>query len=87
MTIRHSLRRFFCAGILLTALLTLGAWPVQPIFGQAPCTPPESMKARFQDKPDAAAYTDLGVWFADQKKYDCAANAFATSMQMEPSSG
>jgi Flp pilus assembly protein TadD len=42
------------------------------------------MKARLQDKPDAGAYTDLGVWFADQKQYTCAADAFATSMQMQP---
>jgi Flp pilus assembly protein TadD len=42
------------------------------------------MKARLQGKPDAAAFTDLGVWFAGQQKYDCAANAFATSLQMEP---
>jgi Flp pilus assembly protein TadD len=41
------------------------------------------MKARF-DKPDAAAFTDLGVYFAGQQNYTCAANAFATSLQMEP---
>jgi Flp pilus assembly protein TadD len=84
MTMRHSVRRFLCAETLLIALLILGAGQVRPILGLAPCNPPESMKARFQDKPDAEAYTDLGVWFADQKKYDCAANAFATSMQMAP---
>jgi Flp pilus assembly protein TadD len=42
------------------------------------------MRARSQGKPDAAAYTDLGVWFADQKQYSCAANAFATAMQTQP---
>jgi Flp pilus assembly protein TadD len=42
------------------------------------------MKAQFQDNPKAAAYTDLGVWFAGQKQYACAADAFATSLQMEP---
>jgi Flp pilus assembly protein TadD len=84
MTTRRALRCFLCAKTLLIALLIQSAGSVQPIFGQAPCTPPDSMKARFQDKPDAAAYTDLGVWFADQKKYDCAAEAFATSMQMAP---
>jgi Flp pilus assembly protein TadD len=83
-SLSRSLRRFLCAETLLFGLLLLGAVPVQSTFGQAPCTPPESMKTRFQDKPDAAAYTDLGVWFADQKQYDCAANAFATSMQMAP---
>ncbi len=42
------------------------------------------MKSRLQGKPDAAALTDLGVWFADQKNYSCAANAFASSLQTEP---
>jgi tetratricopeptide (TPR) repeat protein len=48
------------------------------------CVPPESMKPRLQGKPDAAALTDLGVWFAEQKNYACAANAFATSLQTDP---
>jgi Flp pilus assembly protein TadD len=52
--------------------------------GQAGCTPPDSMKAQLLDKPDAAAYTDLGVWFADQKNYACATDAFATSLQLDP---
>jgi tetratricopeptide (TPR) repeat protein len=52
--------------------------------GQVACAPPDELKARFQNKPDAAAYTDLGVWFADQKNYACATDAFATSLQMEP---
>ncbi len=42
------------------------------------------MKAKFAGKPDTAALNDLGVWFGDQKNYNCAANAFATSLQMDP---
>ena len=42
------------------------------------------MKAQLRDKPNAAAFADLGVWFAGRQQYDCAANAFATSLQMEP---
>jgi Flp pilus assembly protein TadD len=42
------------------------------------------MKARLQDKPDAAAFADLGVWYAGQEQYACATDAFATSLQMEP---
>jgi Flp pilus assembly protein TadD len=52
--------------------------------GQAPCSPPESLKAQLKDNPNAAAYTDLGVWYADQKQYSCAADAFATSLQLDP---
>jgi tetratricopeptide (TPR) repeat protein len=42
------------------------------------------MKSRLQGDPDSAALTDLGVWFAEQKNFACAANAFATSLQKEP---
>jgi Flp pilus assembly protein TadD len=42
------------------------------------------MKAALQHNPAASAFTDLGVWFADQKQYACAADAFATSIQMQP---
>jgi tetratricopeptide (TPR) repeat protein len=42
------------------------------------------MKSRFAGKPDPAAFNDLGVWFAEQKNYACSAQAFATSLQMDP---
>jgi Flp pilus assembly protein TadD len=73
MTMRPSL-------LLIATLLMSGG----VLLAQAPCTPPESMKTQLQDNPKAATYTDLGVWFADQKQYACAANAFATSLQMDP---
>ena len=69
------------ASFLLAGYLLVGAGTFR---GQSPCEPPESMKAQFQNSPKAAAYTDLGVWFADQKQYACAADAFATSLQMDP---
>jgi TolA-binding protein len=42
------------------------------------------MKARFSGKPDADALNDLGVWFGKQNNFSCAAEVFATSLQMEP---
>jgi len=74
-------RRSSCWTVILGGLL-FASLPM--LRGQAACTPPDEMKARFKDKPDAAAYTDLGVWFADRQKYECATEAFATSLQMEP---
>jgi len=64
-------------GVLLFAYLPM-------LRGQSACTPPDEMKARLQGKPNAEAYNDLGVWFADRKNYECATEAFATSLQMEP---
>jgi Flp pilus assembly protein TadD len=67
--------------MLLIAILSAG---VGASLGQASCAPPDAMKAKLKDNPSAAAYTDLGVWYADQKQYSCAADAFATSLQMDP---
>jgi tetratricopeptide (TPR) repeat protein len=55
-----------------------------PMSAQAPCNPPESMKARFTGTPNPDALNDLGIWFGGQKNYSCAADAFATSLQLDP---
>lgn len=66
-------------GILLAGLALCGsAW------AQASCAPPDSMKERFSGKPDTAALNDLGIWLGEQKNYTCAADAFATSLEMDP---
>jgi Flp pilus assembly protein TadD len=69
---------------LLAGLALLSTASLLSALGQSQCAPPESTKARLENKPDADAYKDLGVWFADQKQYTCAADAFATSMQLAP---
>ena len=53
-------------------------------FAQEPCTPPESMRAKFTGTPNPDALNDLGVWFGEKKNYNCAAEAFATSLQLDP---
>jgi Flp pilus assembly protein TadD len=72
-----TMRRLMFVVAILLAALGVSA-------GQAPCTPPDAMKTTLKDNPNAAAYTDMGVWYADQKQYGCAADAFATSLQMDP---
>jgi tetratricopeptide (TPR) repeat protein len=47
------------------------------------CTPPAEMRSKLQGKPTPAALSDLGVWYADQQQYACAAEAFATSLQTD----
>lgn len=69
--------RGFCLGAIVLLLSS-------SLFAAENCTPPESMRAKLQGKPTAAVLTELGVWFAEQEQYACAANAFATSLQMEP---
>jgi tetratricopeptide (TPR) repeat protein len=47
------------------------------------CTPPDEMKAKLRDKPSAEVLNDLGVWFAGHEQYECAANAFGSSLQAD----
>ena len=65
--------------------------PIAPLIAacvsasaQTPCTPPDSIKAKFRGTPNPDALNDLGVWFGEQKNYNCAADAFATSLQLDP---
>ena len=70
--------------IKVGSLVLLSLLSSVAVLAQTSCAPPESMKARFAGKPDISALNDLGVWFGDQKNYNCAAVAFATSLQMDP---
>jgi tetratricopeptide (TPR) repeat protein len=50
----------------------------------APCIPPDSMKEKLKNNPGAEDYNSLGIWYGGQEQYSCAAEAFATSFQMDP---
>lgn len=67
-----------CLGILLC--LTPG------MHAQSACTAPESMKAQLQSQPTAETYARLGRWFGDQQQFKCAAEAFASAVQLQPDS-
>lgn len=49
----------------------------------ASCVPPDEMKAKLQGTTTVDVYNDLGVWFAKQEKYNCAADAFGSSLQLD----
>ena len=78
----HISLQFRLSCLLVLLVLLSGAASAQT--SQSPCSPPESMKARFSGKPDPAALNDLGAWFGEHNNYTCAAEAFATSLQMDP---
>ena len=48
------------------------------------CAPPDDFKDKLQGQPSAEVLSDLGVWFGNHDQYDCAAQAFATSLQTDP---
>jgi len=55
------------------------AWP-------ASCVGPAALEARVHSHPDADAYTALGIWFGENRKSECAAQAFQTGLKLEPNS-
>jgi tetratricopeptide (TPR) repeat protein len=42
------------------------------------------MKAKLTGQSNVETLNDLGVWFGEHESYDCAAEVFATSLQMDP---
>jgi len=44
------------------------------------------LEARVHDHPDANAYAALGIWFGENRKSGCAAQAFQAGLNVEPNS-
>lgn len=60
-------------------------------FGVSPwafavCTPPQILQFQLHYHPDASTYAELGKWYGERDQYDCAAEAFGKSLQMQPDS-
>lgn len=75
--------RFFWPAFVVLILAAALLVPAS-IFAAPNCVPPATMKDHLQNSPTADDYTDLGAWFAAHEQYDCAADAFATSLQTDP---
>jgi tetratricopeptide (TPR) repeat protein len=73
----RALRRAIRLALLLW--LTSGSF----LFASS-CTPPDAMKASLKNNPGVDDYNSVGIWYADQEQYTCAAEAFGTSLDMEP---
>ncbi len=56
------------------------------LSGGESCIAPESMRSSLHGHPTAETFADLGIWFGEQKKYACAADAFAASLRIQPNS-
>ena len=54
--------------------------------GTAQCSGPPALESRLKANPVAENYASLGSWFADQKQFDCAADAFASASKLQPQS-
>lgn len=78
---RHSgLRQALRIGAGLTFLVAAHA------TAQSGCVAPHSLQIQPGTPPDAAAYAQLGSWFAGRRKFSCAADAFRKAAAMQPDS-
>ena len=53
---------------------------------RAACIGPQALEAKVHTHPDADAYAALGNWFGEQRKFDCAVNAFNSALKLQPDS-
>jgi len=68
----------FCRGVVFPLLAGQLAYAI--------CTTPPSMKAQFQSRPTAEAFSNLGAWFGERKQFACAAEAYANAAKLQPDS-
>ena len=52
----------------------------------APCVGPAHLEARVHSHPDADAYAALGIWFGENRRSECASQAFQAGLTLEPNS-
>jgi tetratricopeptide (TPR) repeat protein len=55
-------------------------------FGAEDCTGPAALQAKVHAHPDGDAYAELGNWFGENHKPECAAMAFQDGLKLEPGS-
>ena len=57
-----------------------------PSFATTTCTVPPELKAKLRSEPTAQMHADIGNWFAESKKFGCAASSFALASKLAPTS-
>jgi tetratricopeptide (TPR) repeat protein len=70
---------------ILTFVGTVALTISQPLWS-ASCIGPAPLEARVHSHPDADAYVALGIWFGENRKSECAAQAFQAGLELEPNS-
>jgi tetratricopeptide (TPR) repeat protein len=78
----------YCAGRRSRILAFAGTVALgisQPLWSVS-CVGPAPLEARVHSHPEADAYAALGVWFGENRKSECAAQAFQAGLKLEPNS-
>ena len=55
-------------------------------LASASCIASPELQARLKARPTSETHASLGNWFADRKRFDCAATAFASASRLQPKS-
>jgi tetratricopeptide (TPR) repeat protein len=55
-------------------------------FAQADCVAPRVMEAGLRAHPDARTFAQLGAWFEGRHQYGCAAEAYRSTVNLDPGS-
>jgi tetratricopeptide (TPR) repeat protein len=56
------------------------------VLADSPCIASPELIARVKATPTADTYTNLGEWYAGQKQFHCAADAFGSAFRLSPTS-
>jgi tetratricopeptide (TPR) repeat protein len=84
-TLRMKARRRPRVGLIsIAAAILLLSGPF--VHASAPCVASPELQARLKATPTGETYASLGNWFADRKRFDCAATAFASASRLQPKS-
>src|ERR1035438_1793938 len=73
-------------GLVLLVFLYAASLAAAPPAKTAPCVGPPQLEPRLHAHPDADTYADLGNWFGENRKLDCAAQAFRAAVKLGPDS-
>jgi tetratricopeptide (TPR) repeat protein len=82
----HVCHRVACLASMAKFILVVLICLSPGAASHASCTAPPPIKARLERKPNADTYADLGKWFGDRKQFQCAAQAFASAVKLQPDS-
>lgn len=81
----HLLHCADCRSKALAFAATAALAVAQPLWSTS-CVGPAPLEARVHSHPNADAYAALGIWFGENRKSECAAQAFQAGLKLAPNS-
>ena len=73
--------RFICSRARLALIL-----PLTALYASAQCTPPAGLEEKLHSTPSVDTYSELGGWFMNRHRYDCASEAYRKALNLQPAS-